>query len=314
MGERKRTILTNLASMQKEFEDGECYLIGADAIKAINYLRNEYAVGGVRKLSEIDIPLVYNKNGYFEEQLTGKKLKVSLPIQGVNNGFDGIMISNNKVLSCDSKIDVENYVPGLSDGLYLSSDKMVKIPSENAVLNFMNSVRNNDEAELVIGGILLSSYRSRKLLKKISETKEDTIKDFMAARENANTTFEIKTDELLEDSLEPIQVGNSFFDDYDIPQKAKPITSVQEHINFVDIPAPVIGKANDCYYLAYRNEENTLKNRFVRNLKAFKTTIKETFIKPVKLNKKLHTAKHVGNKKTYTLKRSNKMPKHAKYL
>ena len=83
---------------------------------------------------------------------------------------------------------------------------MVKIPSENAVLNFMNSVRNNDEAELIIGGILLSSYRSRKLLKKISETKEDTIKDFMAVRENANTTFEIKTDELLEDSLEHIQM------------------------------------------------------------------------------------------------------------
>ena len=80
MGEKKRAILTNLASMQKEFEDGECYLIGADAIKAIIYLRNEYAVEGVRKLSEIDIPLVYNKNGYFKEQLTGKKLKVSLPV------------------------------------------------------------------------------------------------------------------------------------------------------------------------------------------------------------------------------------------
>ena len=119
---------------------------------------------------------------------------------------------------------------------------------------------------------------------------------------------------MLEDSLEPIQVENSFFDDYDNPQKAKPIISAQEHIDFVDMSAPVIDKANDCYYLAYRNEENTLKNRFVRNLKAFKTTIKETFIKPVKLNKKLHTAKHVGNKKTYTLKRSNKTPKYVKHL
>lgn len=282
----EKQVIKNLMMAMKEYDDGAYYLALANSIKRIGYLKSENAIF-MKRFHDVYVPLRYNKNGYFEEQLTGENLMVAVPFKGLDDNFDNVMISNGSLLS-SSGVNVEKF-DGFSNGLYLDGE-VLEVPFSMAISSFMESVFDDNEARDIIKDMLVSSYVSRKMIGEISkdENFNDRLEDI---RKGALALFEKEKDDAF--------VSNDHFKN----------DEVLEEESFMDDECEM-ERLLDYDYLYYKLVKNNFKNRTIRKFRYFKDSIANVFKKHIRLHKKISSASHSSGRR-FVLKKSKNRGKHA---